>query len=149
MKMMIGSLKASLLRVDNKGGLTEVLSEIPPKWGKFLRYQYYTLDFSAIEKPGMYVVKYGDYTTEAFQINSDVFKRDVWQPTLEYFLPVQMCHMRVGDRYKIWHGRCHQDDARMAPVNHNHFDGYLQGPETITSFKPGEHVPGLNVGGLA
>ena len=25
----------------------------------------------------------------------------VWQPTLEYFLPVQMCHMRIEDRYRV------------------------------------------------
>jgi hypothetical protein len=35
----------------------------------------------------------------------------------------------------------------MAPVDHNHFDGYLQGHATLTSFGPGEHVPGLNRGG--
>jgi hypothetical protein len=35
----------------------------------------------------------------------------------------------------------------MAPVNHNHFDGYLQGPDTLTRFQPGDTVPGLNVGG--
>jgi hypothetical protein len=39
------------------------------------------------------------------------------------------------------------DDARMAPLNHNHFDGYLQGPSTLTKFAPGDHVPGLNAGG--
>ena len=139
--------KATLFRVDNKGGLTEVKSEVPSEWGKFLRYNYYQLDFSEITAPGMYVVKYKNFTTRPFQISSDVYKRDVWQPTLEYFLPVQMCHMRVNDRYKVWHGRCHMDDARMAPVDHNHFDGYIQGSETLTKFKPGEHVPGINIGG--
>jgi hypothetical protein len=39
------------------------------------------------------------------------------------------------------------DDALMAPVDTNHFDGYLQGPSTLTKFKPLEQVPGLNVGG--
>ncbi|APS38190.1 glycoside hydrolase family 9 protein [Salegentibacter sp. T436] len=139
--------EAKLLRINNEGGFTEVLSENPSNWGEFLRYKYYQLDFTKIEEPGMYVVKYGDYTTEAFQISKDVYKREVWQPTLEYFLPVQMCHMLVNDRYKIWHGRCHLDDARMAPVDTNHFDGYLQGPETLTNFEPGEHVPGLDAGG--
>ncbi|MEO2071349.1 MAG: glycoside hydrolase family 9 protein [Zunongwangia sp.] len=139
--------EAKLLRINNEGGFTEVLSENPSNWGEFLRYKYYQLDFTKIEEPGMYVVKYGDYTTEAFQISKDVYKREVWQPTLEYFLPVQMCHMLVNDRYKIWHGRCHLDDARMAPVDTNHFDGYLQGPGTLTNFQPGEHVPGLDAGG--
>jgi hypothetical protein len=35
----------------------------------------------------------------------------------------------------------------MAPVNHNHFDGYLQGPSTLTRFAPGQPVPGLSRGG--
>lgn len=138
--------QVKLLRINNQGGKTEVISRSPQEWGDFLRYKYYQLDFSAIKEPGMYQVQYGDYTTEPFQIAEDVFKRDVWQPTLEYFLPVQMCHMLVNDRYKIWHGRCHLDDARMAPLNHNHFDGYIQGSETFTKYQPGEHVPGINVG---
>ena len=32
------------------------------------------------------------------------------------FLPVQMCHVRVNERYRVWHDACHLDDARMAPV---------------------------------
>lgn len=139
--------QAKLLKVDPEGGFKEIISRKPSEWGVFLRYKYYQLDFSEVKAPGMYVVKYGNYTTEPFQISDDVFKRDVWQPTLEYFLPVQMCHMRVNDKYKVWHGLCHMDDARMAPVDHNHFDGYLQEASTLTKFEPGEHVPGINIGG--
>ncbi|HSD06612.1 glycoside hydrolase family 9 protein [Flavobacterium sp.] len=139
--------EAKLLRIKNEGGYAEVISTKPKLWGDFLRYRYYQLDFSTIDQPGMYVVKYGNYITEPFQINKDVYKRNVWQPTLEYFLPVQMCHMRINDRYKVWHGRCHMDDARMAPVDTNHFDGYLQGSTTLTKYKGGEHVPGINIGG--
>jgi len=135
-----------LLKVKTDGGFTEVISQKPEKWGDFMRYRYYQLDFTKITDPGMYVLEYGDYTTEPFQISRDVYKRDVWQPTLEYFLPVQMCHMRVNDRYKVWHGLCHMDDARMAPTDHNHFDGYIQGSETLTKYEPGEQVPGLNQG---
>ncbi len=39
------------------------------------------------------------------------------------------------------------DDALMAPVNLNHFDGYAQGPSTLTKYKSLEHVPGLDAGG--
>ena len=95
----------------------------------------------------MYVVSYGDARSNPFRIGADVYARDVWQPTLEYFLPIQMCHVRVNERYRVWHDACHLDDARMAPVDHNHFDGYLQGPSTLTRFAPGEPVPGLNRGG--
>lgn len=138
---------ATLLRVSENGGFEKILEAAPTEWGKFLRYRYYQFDFTSVEKPGMYVVRYGDYQTEAFQIGPGVYRRNVWQPTLEYFLPVQMCHMRVNDRYRVWHGACHLDDARMAPVNYNHFDGYLQGPSTLTKYQGGDHVTGLDRGG--
>lgn len=140
-------LPASLLRISENGGLEKVMEATPKNWGRFLRYNYLQFDFTAVTKPGMYEVQYGDYRTSPFQISPEVFQCHVWQPTLEYFLPIQMCHMRVNDRYQVWHGACHLDDARMAPVNHDHFDGYSQGPSTLTAFQPGEHVPGLNQGG--
>ncbi len=134
-------------RLSETGQLEAVLQKPGESWGRFLRFDYLRLDFSAVEKPGMYVVRFGDARSDPFRIANDVYQRGVWQPTLEYFLPVQMCHMRVNDRYRVWHGVCHLDDARMAPVNYNHFDGYVQGPSTLSSFEPGQHVPGLDRGG--
>lgn len=136
-----------LKRILHSGELKTVLSDEPEHWGKFIRYQYLLLDFSDIREYGMYVIIYGDSKTQPFKIGRDVFNRHVWQPTLEYFLPVQMCHMRVNDRYRVWHGLCHMDDALMAPLDTLHFDGYRQGNSTLTSYKPLEPVPGLNVGG--
>jgi hypothetical protein len=126
----------------------EKVAEGPARdWGLFLRYRCLQYDFTAIAAPGMYELGYGDLRSNPFQIGERVFERNVWQPTVEYFLPVQMAHMRVNDKYRLWHGLAHVDDALMAPVNHNHFDGYEQGPSTLTRFKPGEHVPGLDRGG--
>ncbi|MDB5129368.1 MAG: glycoside hydrolase [Mucilaginibacter sp.] len=139
-------LPVSLMRVAENGGLEMALKATPTEWGDFLRYHYLQLDFTKITKPGMYVVKYGAYQTEPFQISKDVFKNDVWQPTLEYFMPAQMCHMRINDKYRVWHGLCHMDDARMAPIDSNHFDGYISGHSTFTKFKPGDNVPFLNRG---
>jgi len=120
---------------------------VPKSWGRFLRYQYVRFDFSDVVEEGLYKIRYGNKESSEFEIKNDIFARYVWQPTLEYFLPVQMCHMKVTDRYKTWHGLCHMDDALMAPINTIHFDGYFQGPSTFTKFQPGEHVPGLNIGG--
>ena len=140
-------IKTELLRIDEKGGLTPVLKSDAKVWGDFLRYHYLRFDFSQIKTPGMYVVRYGSVQTNPFQISSTVYDRNVWQPTLEYFLPVQMCHMRVNDKYRVWHGLCHMDDARMAPTDSNHFDGYIQGHSTLNKYKSGETVPFLNRGG--
>ena len=137
----------SLLRIASVGGFETVLTRPLAPWGDFLRYHYARFDFSEVTAPGIYVVRYGASQSAPFRIGADVYERDVWQPTVETFLPVQMCHMRVNDRYRVWHGLCHADDALMAPVNHNHFDGYSQGPSTLTKFAPGDHVPGLDRGG--
>ncbi|MBN1764279.1 MAG: glycoside hydrolase family 9 protein [Sedimentisphaerales bacterium] len=138
-----------LQKVTPAGEYKTVRDEPPKPWGQFMRYQYGQFDFSDVREPGIYVLKYGDFTTAAFQIKNDIYKRHVWQPTLEYFLPVQMCHMRVNQKYRIWHGACHLDDALMAPLNINHFDGYNNTKEasTLCSFKPLEHVPELDAGG--
>ncbi len=117
------------------------------EWGKFLRYHYLKGDFSDVTEEGLYQVVYGKAASSVFRIAGDIYDRGVWQPVLEYFLPVQMCHMRVNEKYRVWHGLCHRDDARMAPLNWNHFDGYVQGPSTLTRYQPGEQVPGLNRGG--
>ena len=137
---------ASLYRVTEDG--LKKIAEAPPKeWGRFLRYHYVQFDFSSVTEQGTYEVGYGDKRSNPFLISEHVYERNVWQPTVEYFLPVQMAHMRVNDKYRVWHGLSHIDDALMAPVNYNHFDGYVQGPSTLTKFKPGDHVPGLDHGG--
>jgi endoglucanase len=138
---------AMVRRISEDGGLEQVASGKPAPWGKFLRYNYLQFDFSQVSRPGMYVVAYGDTVSQPFQISPTVFQRGIWQPVIEHFLPIQMCHMRVEEQYRVWHGACHLDDARMAPINHNHFDGYNQGPSTLTKYKSGETIPGLNVGG--
>jgi hypothetical protein len=120
---------------------------VTANWGEFLRYNYLHFDFSDVRDEGLYKVRYGDSQSNVFRIAADVYDRNVWQPTLEYFLPIQMCHMRVNEKYRVWHDFCHDDDARMAPVNLNHIDGYVQGPSTLTKYRPGEAVPGLNIGG--
>ena len=142
----LGNETARVYRLTAEGR-QEVLSSEPQPWGDFLRYRYRILDFSQVREPGMYVVTYGGQESHPFRIANDVYSRHVWQPTLEYFLPVQMCHMHVAEKYRIWHGLDHQDDALMAPVSLNHFDGYVQGPQTLTKYSPGDVVPGLNAGG--
>ena len=136
-----------LLRLESNGEHKYLKNTTAKIWGKFLRYNYVQFDFSDIMEEGIYQVVYGDIYSEPFQISDKVFKRHVWQPTLEYFLPVQMCHMRINDRYRVWHGLCHMDDALMAPTDTIHFDGYAQGSSTLTKYKPMDPVPGLNAGG--
>lgn len=138
--------KAILYKIEENGE-TEVAASQGIEWGQFLRYNYMKYDFSHIKEEGLYKVKYGNSSSSVFRISKEIYERGVWQPVLEYFLPVQMCHIRVNEKYRVWHGCCHLDDARMAPVNFNHIDGYSQGPSTLTKYQPGDIVPGLAIGG--
>jgi endoglucanase len=138
--------RARLLRVGTDGSFTEAFSGETKAWGEYLRYQYFNFDFSAVKDPGVYVIEAAGTRTSAFRIAPDVYA-DAWQPTMDVFFPVQMDHMFVNEAYRVWHGASHLDDARQAPVNHEHFDLYAQGPTTDSPFKAGEHIPGLNIGG--
>jgi endoglucanase len=139
--------KVDLVKVMPSGIQQIVLSDSATHWGRYLHFNYYRFDFTKISEPGIYFVQIDTVHSSLFRIGKDIYNRDVWQPTLEYFLPIQMCHMRVNDRYKIWHGLCHMDDAEMAPTNYIHFDGYMQGSSTLGPYQSGEHVPGINRGG--
>ena len=137
---------ARLMRLTEDGQLIEKFEGDLRPWGKYLRYDYSTFDFSSVKDSGLYLIEYGDIRTKPFRIANDIYK-DVWRPTLDVFFPVQMDHMLVREAYRIWHGAAHMDDALQAPVNHVHFDLYAQGTTTDSPYEPLEHIPGLNVGG--
>jgi endoglucanase len=143
-KEQITSVK--LLQITREGK-KEIKTLRAKKWGDFLRYNYFSADFSDVKSPGMYQISCENIFSNPFKIDSSVYKRDVWQPVIDYFLPIQMCHTRVVDHYRVWHDACHLDDAIMAPINMNHFDGYFQGNSSLSFFQSMEHVPGLNRGG--
>ena len=136
----------TLYKVNSDGSLTAALSSKPVIWGMYTRYNYLQFDFSQVEEPGIYKLVYGDQASGPFPIDANVYQR-AWYPTLDVFMPVQMDHMFVREAYRVWHGAAHLDDARQAPVNYSHWDGWSQGASTDNRFKPGQHIPGLNVGG--
>ncbi len=139
--------EAVLQRINEDGSIEKVSRGIPEKWGNFLRYMYAIYDFSKVTEPGLYILKYGEEESEPFSIDEKIYQHGVWQPTMEIYFPVQMCHMRIRDRVRVWHGACHLDDALQAPVAIEHTDGYRSYATTETQFKPMTPVPGLNRGG--
>ncbi len=135
-----------LMRVSADGKLAPVPTAPARDWGNYLRYRYVRFDFSAVQAPGTYVIEYGGTRTAPFPIAPGLLDTS-WHLTNDVYLPVAMDHMTVNEAYRVWHGDSHRDDARQAPINHEHIDLYRQGPTTDTRFKPDEHIPGLNVGG--
>ncbi len=137
---------ARILRLNPQGQYEEVFQGAIKPWGAWLRYRYASFDFSAVRETGVYVIEYAGHSSGPFRIAADVY-RDVWQPSLDTYMAVQMDHVKVRENYRLWHGVSHMDDARQAPVNYVHFDGYSMGASTDSPFASGEHIPGLNRGG--
>lgn len=74
-------------------------------WGQFTN--HFELDFSALEKPGRYVIRIGDATSHPFDIGKDVYAK-LPDELLEF-----MREQRCG--YNPWLGtNCHQLDGRTA-----------------------------------
>ncbi len=115
-------------------------------WGKWTRYTYAAFDFSSVREPGVYAISYAGHTTNPFRIAADAYSH-IWQASLDTYLAEQMDHMAIREQYRVWSGLSHMDDARQAPPNIVHFDGYKMGPHLDSPFQPGEHVAGLAVGG--
>jgi hypothetical protein len=134
-----------LYRLEVEADKTLVKSGIPKAWGRRLGEQYATFDFTDISQPGMYFLEFRGHSIGPFRIGTDVYDR-LWEPTLEYFLPVQMCHAAVREGERTWHGACHLDDAQQAPENTNYILGFHQG-KLETKYASGEHIPGLDWGG--
>lgn len=139
--------EAEVVRLEPDGSPKAVFKAALKPWGKWLRYQYASFDFSAVHEPGIYAIEYAGETSKPFRIAADVYKKGVWQPTLDTYLAVQMDHVKVRENYRVWHGVSHMDDARQAPIDYTHFDGYSMGATSDSPFATGQHIPGLNIGG--
>lgn len=138
--------KAKVIRVAPDGSRSVALEPKVKEWGVYnSRYNYATVDFSAIKTPGLYCIEFNGETTNIFPVSENVYG-DKWHTTMDVWLPAQMDHMEVKEGYRIWHGRSNMDDALQAPLNYSQQDGYTQGPVTNTKYEPLEHIPNLAVG---
>src|SRR5688572_12385958 len=137
---------ASLYKIGNDGNATAVFSGKIVPWGNYFKYHYVKFDFSSVKTPGIYYIQYGNFKTNNFLIENDVYD-NITDATSDIWIPIHMNHMSVNEGYRIWHGEPFKEGYRQAPPNTDHFDLHAQGPTTDTKYKALELIPGLNVGG--
>ena len=116
-------------------------------WGNYFKYNYVKFDFSSVNTPGVYYIKYGDIDTNHFLIEDDVYSK-MTDATSDVWIPIHMDHMYVKEGYRVWHGEPFKEGYLQAPPNTDHFDLHYQGPTTDTKYKGLELIPGLNIGGF-
>ncbi|NLV19575.1 MAG: glycoside hydrolase [Bacteroidetes bacterium] len=139
--------KASIYKVSDDGKASEVFNGKTEPWGDYYKYHYVQFDFSSVNDPGIYYIQYGDYKTNNFLIEDNVYDK-MTDATSDIWIPIHMNHMFVNEAYRVWHGEPFKDGYLQAPPNTDHFDLHGQGPTTDTRFKGLELIPGLNVGGF-
>jgi hypothetical protein len=139
--------KASVYKIGNDGKATEVFSGNIVPWGDYYKYHYVKFDFSSVNTPGIYYIQYGDFKTNNFLIENNVYDK-ITDATSDIWIPIHMNHMFVNEGYRVWHGEPFKEGYLQAPPNTDHFDMHRQGPTTDTKYKALELIPGLNTGGF-
>ena len=138
---------ASVYKIDENGEASEVFNGKIEPWGDYYKYHYVKFDFSSVNDPGIYYIQYGDFKTNNFLIEDNVYDK-MTDATSDIWIPIHMNYMFVNEAYRVWHGEPFKDGYLQAPPNTDHFDLHGQGPTTDTRFKGLELIPGLNVGGF-
>ena len=138
---------ASIYKINYDGSVAEEFSGSVIPWGDYYKYNYVKFDFSSVNTPGIYYIKYGNFKTNDFLIGKNVYDK-MTDATSDVWIPIHMNHMYVKEAYRVWHGEPFKEGYLQAPPNTDHFDLHSQGPVTDTKFKALELIPGLNVGGF-
>ena len=138
--------KAEVWRVREDGSEKLAFSGPVRSWGDYYKYHYVKFDFSSVQEPGVYFLRYGDVRTNNFIIDDAVYDR-ITDATSDVWIPIHMNHMTVNEGYRIWHGEPFKEGYLQAPANTDHFDLHSQGA-IDTRYKALELIPGLNVGGF-
>ncbi|MBK9989314.1 MAG: glycoside hydrolase family 9 protein [Verrucomicrobia bacterium] len=141
-----GPKTAKVLRLMADGSYKQAFEGPITPATPWLRYVYSKFDFTPVKDPGLYVIEYADQRTATFPIAKDAYA-NTWKPSLSHHIPVQMDHVSVREGYRVWHGASHLDDAILAPVVGEQFDGWNQATATDGKYKGGDRIPGMNVGG--
>jgi endoglucanase len=141
-----GPKTAKVLRLTADGSYKQAFEGPITASTPWLRYVYSKFDFTPVNDPGLYVIEYAGQRTAPFPIAKDAYA-NIWQDSLDHHIAVQMDHVAVREGYRVWHGASHLDDARLAPVVGEQFDGWNQATATDGKYKGGDHIPGMNVGG--
>ena len=141
-----GPKTAKVLRLMADGSYKQAFEGPITPSTPWLRYVYSKFDFTTVNDPGLYVIEYADQRTAPFPISKDAYA-NIWQDSLDHHIAAQMDHVSVREGYRVWHGASHLDDGRLAPVVGEQFDNWNQATATDGKYQPGDHIPGMNVGG--
>ncbi len=136
------------VRIENRRGRARWRGHFgPTQTVDDFQNNYAEFDFSGLNRPGEYRIVWSEGKSEWFQVKESVFDESLWEKTMDYFIPFEMCHAEVDlGEAAPGHGACHKDDAARAPANFTGPDGFHSYEALGTPYAPGQHVS-LPLGG--
>ena len=108
---------------------------------RHMQSSFAVFEFSDVREPGDYRVAWAGGTV-AFPLRPSVFEDKLWEPTLDYFIPFQMCHAKVDlGPNVVGHLPCHMDDGIRVPAHTPSNDGFVAYECEGTPYKAGDPIP--------
>ena len=107
----------------------------------YMQSSFAVYDFSDLQEPGDYRVAWSGGEAPVL-VRQSVFEDRLWQPTLDYFIPWEMCHASLdfGDKLPAMKA-CHLDDGQRVPANSPVLDGFQSYECEGTPYKAGDYIP--------
>lgn len=136
--------KTNLMKKNGKSW--SKIAELKPSkpWTRWSK-DFVQFDFSTVADAGKYMITYGANSSVEFEIADDIY-RDLAKNTLSYFMPFQMCHVRVDRGGLAKHKLCHMDDGQRVIPGKPTFDFFRDYEDTETLTPPGGHIS-ADIGG--
>ena len=138
--------QATLVKLTADGVESPVLTANIKPWGKWLRYNYATFDFSTVRDAGALRHLLCRPHYRAFRDLADAYDR-IWQTSLDTYLAEQMDHMRVREQYRIWQGVSAPRRRAPGAAQHRPFRRLPDGPKPQFSVQTGRAYSRPDVGG--
>jgi hypothetical protein len=114
----------------------------------YMQNEFAVFGFDDITTPGTYKVVWDAGDSREIRIKPTIYEDAVWLPTLETFIPWQMCHAHVtfADGRLPELPACDMDDGQRVPANFPGIDGFRSYECNLTPYKEGDMIP-CGIGG--
>lgn len=131
------------VRIEEAGGKTVAAGKFGPTLTlEHMQNAFASFAFAEVSTPGKYKVVWDGGAAREIEIKPTIFADAMWTPTLDVFLPWQMCHADItfagGKRPNL--PACHLDDAQRVPANFPGIDGFKSYEANLTPYKQGEMI---------
>ena len=129
------------VRLEKDGAVVKEGRFTPAADYDYMQSSFGVFDFSDVRAPGTYRVVWSG-GTEDVSVRESVFEDRLWEPTLDYFIPWEMCHAAADLGKDVPQtSACHMDDAVRVPAHFPGVDGFVSYECEGTPYKDGDRIP--------